>query len=85
MAKHLYETTDEQEAVLEYVVAQRNKLRDELDEEITVEDIIRTALDEAFATYGHDVLHARRETLIADIRAGKNDQLLELQAQEVRA
>lgn len=82
MAERCYETTDEQEAVLEYMVSKKNESRGILDDEVTTDDLFRTALDELLAHYGFDVTSAKRQALVEEILGGRRDDLL-ISEQEV--
>lgn len=78
MAKHEYTLTDEQEAVLAYLAAERNANRrpEDLLEEITVDHVIQQIVNDVFIQIGHDVTAMKRAKLIQDIQSGKRDDLL---------
>lgn len=78
MAQHCYQATREQEAILQWLVNQRNAEKtDVLTADATVDDIVKEAVDRIFERYGHDVQVAKRLKLAREISLGNRDDLLE--------
>lgn len=77
MTQRCYDTSDEQEAMLQWLADQQNTALGPLDDQITADDIAHKAVDNMFANLGVNLVEAKRQALIRQIALGERDDLLQ--------